>query len=302
MMTKFTWTLILSLLVCFNQSYAVCELLEEGQDRFTLKTEKSLITVLGWEHIVYEEATDLLKGLLSFTDSKDSCAAIDVSLQSLVKENIEFFTDYGKNYQLLTAQMLEIPYHFMAVEQTPEQHESHKEGDIKLITLLTPLTNRCPDLKSKFEAILKVFKGPDHVLAAERGMNILPTESEKLKLENELDFEEDKLDRFDFDNPAITSDGVLAIKEIRKEIFKLKYPNQKLIDRVISFETNLTIKKYLRIDLEYALQKALRKIQGAYRRNSFMASKLLMAEASVIYPIGVLHVNDLRNQMLQMCK
>lgn len=46
----------------------------------------------------------------------------------------------------------------------------------------------------------------------------------------------------------------------------------------------------------------MNQIRGAYRRNSAIAEALIHSKSPVVLPIGFRHVNDLKEQMINLCK
>jgi hypothetical protein len=283
-------------------SMAKCEIKELGLNSFSLTTDRSTITVLGWKHITDETSADLLRGLrseISKSSEGVSCSQIEKNLKTIISSQ-RTVLDHYNSMQTTLLELAQINADTrIGVEQTPQQLRSHQVGIESLRLMNKPLTHQCPSVADELELITSLLYGPDHQVAANLNLKVVPVESDEIKNKNYLDFQVPET--FDSDNPRITTDGQEAIFHIRSSILSLRTPDESLINRVVAYETNQVKRAELKKNLRFSINRWIRIMEGAYERNTFIAQQLLKSEAPVVLPIGYLHIDNLREQLSQMC-
>ncbi len=281
---------------------AKCEITELGPNSFSMATNKSTVTVLGWTHITEESSVHLIRGLRSEISSSSegvSCSQIEKNLKTIISSHQTEFEQYSQMQTTLMELAQKNSDTKIAVEQTPIQLRSHQVGIQTFRLKLKPLAKRCSSVADELNVMISILFGPDHQVAADLNRQVVPVESEEIKNNNYLDFQVPET--FDYENQSITADGQEAISLIRSSILSLKSADESLIDRVVAFEKNPGKKAELKRNLQLSIDRWINIMKGAYERNTFIARQLLKSEEPIILPIGYLHVNNLREQLRQMC-
>lgn len=302
----FTQLLFFLLLTSWSHSVsATCQIIEEKVNSVTLSLNGNTVVLMGWEHIVDEENSylkDLLLDQVVALENGDSCVNIKLNLQNAIVSLPSPFKNFNEMYSALDNPMNKYKHAKIAIEMTPNELREHLSAIQKFQDKIKTLQNQCEENEDEVSAITNVLFGPEYGISQKYSAPLVSVENQIIKDESAKAFASPELDSFDYNNPAITSDGQNAIDEIRQSIMELKYPDEATIDRVISFENDPAKKQLLKKDLEYSLNIGLSQIQGAFRRNTAIAMELSKFSDPVILPIGFRHVIDLKDQLLHLCE
>lgn len=210
---------------------------------------------------------------------------------------------YDEVYPVVDQFVQDHPNSQIAIEMTERELESHL-FEIETFDVGTAsLQNSCTtDFQNKVQRILALLFGPEVMVSRNHSVVLIAAEDQEVKDQAARVFETEHLDTFDFDNPRFFFDNVLAIEQIRDLLMQEIYPSEEHLDRVVAFEPDLDLRRELKAELRFSVERGLEMIQGAYRRNAAIAERLLQDDLPKVMPIGWRHVHDLKLKLLERCE
>jgi hypothetical protein len=306
-MKYFKRTCSLALIVSFFtiSAYSNCVTTTLSDNHKELVIHGQKVVLLGWEHITDEESNLALSALVESLEiyaTTQSCTNSAKPFDTFLRQYPHLLSNYELVYSNIKNFIENNANASIGVEQTEAELQNHSIGLSQIYAVTQQLRQNCPseDLTG-LNKFIQIISGPDHYAAASEAILLIALENQAIKDKNRIDFENEHLDTFDYDNPAITDDGQKAIVQIREAILNQSFPTDDLLYRVIAFETDkLQIQKLFN-ELKFSIQRGWNQIQGAFERNQAMVEKILEIQRPMIIPIGFYHVNDLETQILNAC-
>lgn len=264
-----------------------------------------VITVIGWEHPVDDDWAILRPALTNAHHAaqiKDCAAAakhLSVALQKQTENLI--------NSRTVTRQLKEThranPVHAVGLEMTPEEWPEVKEQLAYIVFELDEIKITCPQETQSLVTMFKeVIPGPEHPFAKTYQATLLPLEDKNVKDPNFAQVENPERAAFNFEDPRITDAGKRAATEMERLSHQSRQIPFRLLNEVISFETNLNKRAEMLTNLRRVLAANALMMDGVIARNKAIVSNLMLNQGNIAVVIGYAHLDDMMRQLTRTCE